>query len=35
MAPEMIIAAAYASGWDTETPTLIGTEEYLANVVRM
>lgn len=34
MTPEVLIAAAYAAGWDAETPSVIGAEAYLADVVR-
>lgn len=30
----MLIAAAYAAGWDAETPNVTGAEAYLADAVR-
>lgn len=35
MTPEVLIAAAYAAGWDAETPSVIGAEAYLAAIVRL
>lgn len=33
MTPEVLIAAAYAAGWDAETPNVTGAEAYLADAV--
>ena len=35
MTAEMLIAAAYAAGWDAETPSVTRAEAYLADVVRL
>nr|DAS79200.1 MAG TPA: hypothetical protein [Caudoviricetes sp.] len=35
MTREMIIAAAYAAGWEAETPSVEGAEAYLDAVVRL
>lgn len=35
MTREMIIAAAYAAGYDGETPSVTGAEAYLADAVRL
>lgn len=35
MTREMIIAAAYAAGWDGEMPTVTEAEAYLADAVRL
>ena len=35
MTREMIIAAAYAAGWDGETPSVTEAEAYLSAIVRL
>lgn len=35
MTAETLIAAAYAAGWDAETPSVTGAEAYLADVIRL
>lgn len=35
MTREMIIAAAYAAGYDAETPSVTEAEAYLADAVRL
>lgn len=35
MTAEMLIAAAYAAGWDAEIPSVTGAEAYLADVIRL
>lgn len=35
MTHEMIIAAAYAAGYDAETPSVTEAEAYLAAAVRL
>jgi hypothetical protein len=35
MTAETLIAAAYAAGWDGETPSVTEAEAYLAAIVRL